>query len=282
MSFPAPESTELVQRIGAGTIFHVAIVRADRRLLICKRLTSRAVNEPAGQAAMTREVRALSLAKHPALPSLVRAGADAHGPFLLETRVEGASIRALVEGWRARTMTAPPLFVRHIVRASIQALAAVHELSDDEGPLELAHGDIGPDHVIIGPLGDARFVDLGAARFRGMDESLKTSDRGTLPFIAPEVARGEAAPSPSGDVYALAATLLFLVTGSTIVRARDEATALVEVGERGVRADLLDQAAGLTSTERAALRGALAFEPEARTMSARALLNAIAAPSADL
>ena len=275
MSYPAPESTELVQRIGAGTIFHVAVVRAEGRLLICKRLTSRAVNEPAARAAIVREARALSLARHPALPVLARVGTDAHGPFLLETRIEGPSVRALIDGWKARGKRVPKLLVRHIMRASIEALAEVHELADDAGPLGIVHGDLGPDHVILGPLGDIRFVDFGAARFRGMEASLMTEDRGTLPFVAPEVARSEVPPSASGDVYALAATLLLLASGGPIVGARDEAAALIEVGERGVRVDRLEQAEALTPAEQRALRAALELDPEARTKDARALLRAL-------
>jgi serine/threonine-protein kinase len=275
MSYPAPEGTELVQRIGAGSVFHVAVIRAAGRVLVCKRLTTRAVNEPAGRAAIVREARVLSLAKHPALPSLVKVGTDAHGPFLLETRVEGASIRALVDGWRSRGKRVPPLFVRHIVRASIEALAEVHDLADEAGPLGIVHGDLGPDHLIVAPLGEARFIDFGAARFRGMDDSLLTDDRGTLPYVAPEIARSEASPSAVGDVYALAATLLLLASGGPIVSARDEAATLVEVGERGVRVELLEQAEGLLPSERAALRAALAIDPAARTKTARSLLSAL-------
>jgi serine/threonine protein kinase len=99
--------------------------------------------------------------------------------------------------------------------------------------------------------------------------------------VAPEVARGEASPSPQADVYALAATLLYLVSGGPICRARDEATMLVEIGEKGVRVDLLDAAHALNSNERAALRSALALDPAARPASARALLAAFGADPTD-
>ncbi|HLM75298.1 MAG TPA: protein kinase, partial [Polyangiaceae bacterium] len=84
-------------------------------------------------------------------------------------------------------------------------------------------------------------------------------------------------PSAQGDVYALAAALLFLVSGRPICRSSEEATMLVEVGENGVRVELLDAAHGLTSNERAALRSALALHPAARPTSARALLAAFGA-----
>jgi serine/threonine protein kinase len=277
MAYPAPEGTELIRRLGAGTMFEVTLVREQGRVLACKRLTSRMVREAVGRAALVREAKVLGLAKHPALPELVRVGSDEHGPFVLETALEGVPLRGLIEAWRSRGKLVPPRLASHIVLASVEALAEVQELHDEAGPIDFVHGDLGPDHVLVGPLGDIRFIDFGAARFRGLEAALVAEDRGTLPYVAPEVARGEAPPSAQGDVYALAAALLFLLSGRPICRSRDEATMLVEVGENGVRVDLLDAAHGLTSNERAALRSALALDPAARPTSARALLAAFGA-----
>jgi serine/threonine protein kinase len=277
MAYPAPEGTELVRRLGAGTMFEVALVREEGRVLACKRLTSRMVREAIGRAALVREAKALGLAKHPALPEIVRVGTDEHGPFVLETALEGVPLRGLIEAWRSRGKLVPARLASHVVLAAVEALAEVQELRDEAGPIELVHGDLGPDHVLVGPLGDIRFIDFGAARFRGLEAALVAEDRGTLPYVAPEVARGEAPPSAQADVYALAAALLFLVSGRPICRARDEATMLVEIGETGVRVELLDAAHSLTSNERAALRSALALDPAARPTSARALLAAFGA-----
>jgi len=152
----------------------------------------------------------------------------------------------------------------------------VHELGGERGPLEVSHGDLGPDHVILGPIGGIGFVDFGAARHAGMDPALQTEDRGTLPFVAPEVARGEAAPGQAADVYALAATILFLATGGApLVEARDEAAMLLEIGERGLPSELCDRAVGLSGGARDALRQALALDPARRPASARALHAAL-------
>jgi serine/threonine protein kinase len=277
MAYPAPPETELVARIGSGSVFDVALVRDgaedEERVLVCKRLTPRMLREPLARAALVREAKALSLAKHPALPALVRVGSDAHGPFVLEERAEGASLRKVVQTWRDRGRPVPPRLVAHIARASIEALAELHELADDAGPIALVHGDLGPDHVLLGPVGEIRVIDFGASRFRGHGTDAAWEDRGTLPFVAPEVARGEAPPSAAGDVYALAATLLFLVaSGEPICRARGEAAMLVEIGERGVRVDLLGASDALTPGEQDALKTALAVDPGARLASARASL----------
>lgn len=274
-TFPVPEGTELVEAIGAGSVFDVATVRdGSGVVLVCKRLRARLVREPAARDAIVREAKLLALARHASLPALVRVGSDAHGPFLLETRAGGASLRAIVEGSRYLGRPTPPLLVRHLARAAAQALVELHELADEEGPLAVVHGDLGPDHVLMGPIGQVRFVDFGASRFRGM-EAPDADDRGTLPFVAPEVARGEARPSQAADVYALAATIAFLALGEPPCDAREEAAALAEIGARGLDLGRLDAATALEPGEREAVRAALAFDPARRLATARAFAAAL-------
>jgi serine/threonine protein kinase len=275
MAFLAPPGAELVEPLGAGAVFQAALVREGDRHVVCKRLASRTLHEPAARAAMVREARALALAHHPALPALIRVGADAQGPFLIETRAPGLSLRALRDAWAERGAPVPPLLVAHVALAASTALAELHALADEQGPLHLVHGDLGPEHVFLGPIGEITFVDLGAARFRAMEPALETGDRGTLPFVAPEIARGEALSSPAGDVYALAATLLQLALAEPLSEARDPAAALMEIGERGLRPELVDRAA-LRPAAREALRRALSFDPGARLGSARALAEGFA------
>ncbi|UQA63423.1 protein kinase domain-containing protein [Polyangium aurulentum] len=278
MPFVAPEGTELVRLLGGGSVFEVGLVRAGERALVCKRLGPRARASREGRVSMVREARLLSLVDHPSLPRLEHVGQDAAGPFFLETFVEGTPLRALVEGWRARGKPVPPTLVRHVATLALEALAELHELADEAGPLAITHGDLGPDHVIVGPLGEIRFVDLGAARFRGLEPELDTDDRGTLPYAPPEVARGEARPSPSADVYALAATLLFCATGRPLCEATGEAPMLAEIGARGLRRELVDGAPAFGPREREAVRRALDPDPAARLTSARALLRAFDPP----
>jgi serine/threonine protein kinase len=277
--FVAPAGTTLVEALPSGSVFQVARVRHSGGVaggvVVCKRLLPRVREEPAARAALVREAKALGRARHPALPTLLDVGNDGHGPFVIESDIPGISVRALVEGWHARRCEVPPRLVTHLAVAAAEALAEVHALSGAGGPVGLSHGDLGPDHVILTPLGAVGLVDFGAARFAGMDASLETADRGTLPFVAPEVARGEVAPDQAADVYALAATLLFLASGEPLLPPRDDAALLLEVGEHGLPPDLCDRALGLSPTGRDALREALAFAPAHRQRSARALAAAL-------
>jgi eukaryotic-like serine/threonine-protein kinase len=272
MRFVAPANTDLVRLLGGGSVFEVGLVRTGGHLLACKRLLPHALSSPAGRAAMVREARLLALVKHPALPRLIDVGSDAAGPFFLETFVEGASTRVITEGWREEGRPMPPTLFKHIASLALEALAEIHEIEDDAGPLAVSHGDITPDHVILSPIGGVHFIDLGAARFRGMEPELETDDRGTLPYTPPEIARGEARPGPQADVYALAATLLFCAHGGPLCAAAGEAAMLAEIGARGLRTELIEEAPALRRHERDALRAALDPDPARRPPSARALL----------
>jgi serine/threonine protein kinase len=110
-----------------------------------------------------------------------------------------------------------------------------------------------------------------------MDPALDTDDRGTLPFVAPEVARGEARPGQAADVYALAATLLYLALGGgSLSEARGDAAMLLEIGERGISSELVARASGLTEEARAVIGRAIAARPEQRLGTAEELAAALA------
>ena len=277
MLFAPPEGAVVETLLASGSVFLVALLRDHGELVVGKRLLPRLLAEPAARAAIAREALSLSRARHPSLPELRRVGSDAHGPFIIETRSEGSSVRAVVEAWHARGQPVPPRLCGHIASSASRALAELHALCDERGAIELSHGDLGPAHVFLGPCGEVRFVDLGAARFAGMDPALDTDDRGTLPFVAPEVARGEARPGQAADVYALAATLLYMaVGGGSLSEARGDAAMLLEIGERGISAEIVARASGLTDAAREAIGRAIAAHPEERLRTAEELASALA------
>jgi serine/threonine protein kinase len=258
-------------------LFDVRLLREDGRDLVEKRLLPRFRREPEARAALVREAQVLTSVRHPAVPELVRVGADDKGPFLVETFAAGASVRRIVDFWDSRGGV-PPRLAGHLARQAFAALTELHGLFGHDGPLSFVHADIGPDHVLLGPAGDVRFVDFGASRVATLSHALLGQGRGTLPFVAPEIARGEIAPNAAGDVYSLAATILFLVAREPICRAREEAAMLLEIGSRGVRVDLLDQAESFRPAEREALRRALALDPARRHTRAVEVLTAFDAP----
>ena len=261
------------EMLGAGSLFDVRRVTIHGEDAVEKRILPRFRKEPEARAALVREAQVLSAALHPALPHLLGVGVDDKGPYLRETFVAGVSIRRIVDSWSGRGGT-PPRLAGHVAREAFEVLADLHDLAGPSGPLRFVHGDIGPDHVLLGPSGEIRFLDFGASRIAGLATSLLGEGRGTLPFVAPEVARGEAPPDQAADVYALAATVLYLATGGPLCDARDEAAMLFEVGTRGVKTALLEGAVAFRPGEKAALAAALATDRAARVREAREVQRA--------
>lgn len=259
--------------VGAGAVFEVRHFHEHGRDLVLKRLLPRVRREPAARAALAREAHVLAAVRHRALPDLLRLGTDEHGPFLVETYVTGASIRRIVDSWSDRGGV-PGRLAAHVTRRAFEVLAELAALSGPSGPLGFVHGDIGPDHVVVDPVGDVRLLDFGASRIADLPAGLAGEGRGTLPFVAPEIARGEAPPSSAGDVYSMAATALFLASNEPICAAKDVGAMLLEVGTRGVRTELLERSRAFRPAERAALAAALAIDPSRRPGSAAEIVAA--------
>lgn len=228
--------------------------------------------EAVAREALGREEAVLRAVRADSVPRLLSAGEDAHGPFLVETAHEGVPLRALVEGLVARDGRVPAPTLRSLARAVFAALVELHEAEDDAGPLGLVHGDLGPDHVIVGPArsgerGRIGFVDFGQAQARGVRG--RAGERGTLPYVSPEVARAERRVDQEADVFALAATLAYAALGRDPCRSDTASARLVEIAERGLDLDALPI---LGEPLDAVLREPLAFDRGRRLVDARAVL----------
>lgn len=268
----APPGMTVVERLGMGSVFEVARVRDERdRELIAKRLAPHTQStELAG--ALDRERLVLQIATVSCLPGLVASGSDELGGFVVETIAPGVPARELGR-------EAPPFLAtsqwRDVARAATSALAELHALADATGSLGIVHGDISPDNLFVLAPRTATFIDFSNATFRDAPRPAFARGRGTLPYVAPEMARNEGVPSQATDTYALAATLLFLAVGP-LTDAATDASRLLEVGTRGLRLDKLEQRADLSEHARVALASALRFEPKSRLVLASELAYALA------
>lgn len=243
---------------------------ASGALAITKRVRADLASEPAALEALAREARFLSLARHAAVPRLFEVGRDERGPFIVEEAFEGTPLANVITGWE----TMPPLLALHVVREAAKSLSEIHALADDSGPLALVHGDPSPDNIVVSPIGAVRFVDFGEASHRGAAPPAKGMQHGTPPYAAPELLRGEAAPSQSTDVYAIGAIATALLTGVPLRPETEEAARLVALAERGLDLGPLSRSS-LDITIGRTLAALVAFEPAARDASLDDLVRAI-------
>lgn len=270
VGFAPPPETRLVAEIGAGTTFEVALVSWRGRPCLARRLRRSLRGRAAGERALARHLGVLERLIHPAIPALLEVGCDAHGSFVLEERAPGMPLAQLVADHLRERGPLPGVVLRPLAAAAFEALAELHELADERGPLGFVHGDLGPDHLFVAPPRESlpvRFVDFGLARLR--DLPAEPAARGTLPYVAPELARNETPPSPATDVFALAATFAHALLGRPPCRTQGPAC-LVEVAERGLDLAAIERAPHDPALV-GALVAALRFDPADRLADARAI-----------
>jgi len=153
-----------------------------------------------------REARVLSGLAHPHIVGLYDfAEQDGHAYLVMEL-IEGGSLQAWV---RAHG----PMPSRMAVGAMIEvcdALAAAHAAG-------VIHRDIKPQNLLVDSAGRCRVVDFGIARFeQDVARLTRTNIRmGSLGYMAPEQQRNARGVDHTADIYALGATLLYLLTSET-------------------------------------------------------------------
>jgi serine/threonine protein kinase len=276
-AFVAPAGATVEAIIGRGSVFEVAVVVYGGRRLVAKRPRPELRGDAAAARAVEREAAVLSLLDDRRVPAVVASGADQTGPFVLETLVEGPSFRSLSESgaslpWSARASLA--------LRAVV-LFRELHALSDAGGPLGFSHGDPSPDHLVLASVDDLEVVevgllDFGSASARGVPP-VEAGARGTLPYVAPELCRGEVTPSAATDRYALAVVLGQFLSGARLCKATEAAAMLLEIGDRGHDVAAL---ASLPAPVQNALARLLAFQSTDRPGDLDELARALEASAA--
>jgi len=157
------------------------------------------------------EVRAVATLKHPNIVAAVDAGEEpAAGPdgqavpYLVMEYVPGSTLEDLID--------------RDGPMPVARAAAYAHQIADaltESHRCGLVHRDIKPSNIMIGPNGLAKLLDFGVARLPATTDrmTLDGAHLGTVGYMAPEQARNPRDVDGRADVFGLAATVFFALTG---------------------------------------------------------------------
>jgi serine/threonine protein kinase len=155
---------------------------------------------PAEQEVVLREGQALARVRSPYVAQCRGVERQGGVPALVVEYVPGRDLKAQQ---RARPLGAAEAL--ELTRQLAEGLAAVHACG-------LLHRDLKPGNVLVGDDGRPRLVDFGLAAPVASAELAGVS--GTLAYMAPEQARGEAERVDARtDVYGLGAVLYELLAG---------------------------------------------------------------------
>lgn len=208
----------LERLLGRGGMGEVYVATDDRlgRTVALKILRPDVVADAERRARFEREAKALAALKHPGIVSLHSLEDDDGVTFFTMDLVDGRPLSEIIAEEGAMS-------VDRILAIGIpvaDALAAAHKRG-------IAHRDVKPDNIIVGPRGEITVLDFGLAK-RGdgggentptavtataIDVTVEGRIFGTVNYMAPEQAEGRETTITT-DVFALGVMLYEMATGS--------------------------------------------------------------------
>ena len=204
-------SYRVVAPLGAGGMGHVYRARDARlgRDVAVKVVNEHLTRDPSVVDRFVREARAASRLNHPNIVTIHEIGEAEGGRFIVMELVEGRTLRAMAAD------RVPWESVVDVGRQIAKALAAAHAAG-------IVHRDVKPENVMVRDDGLVKVLDFGLARLlpnhgEAADTATASGTEagvvlGTLRYMAPEQARGEAVER-AADVFALGLVLYELATG---------------------------------------------------------------------
>ncbi|WP_204002327.1 serine/threonine-protein kinase [Micromonospora lutea] len=186
---------------GMGTVYFAISPTADRVAL--KVIKKELLADSGIRERFAAEVESLKLVYGSRVARLEDADATGDPAWLAVEYVPGATLRQHVD---AKGPLSLPLAA--MVGAMLaDGLVRVHQVG-------LLHRDLKPQNIILGPDGP-KLIDFGLAVLIDREHYLTEAGAlvGTPAYMSPEQVRGERDLTPAVDIYGLAATLVFALTG---------------------------------------------------------------------
>ncbi len=201
---------KLLERVGVGGMGQVFLCEHMfmKKRVAVKVLPPAKAEQPAALGRFYREARAAGGLEHPNIVRTHDIDQDGNLHFIVMEYVDGSNLLEIVKKFG-------PMEVGRAVHYTRQVASGL-DFAFRSG---LIHRDVKPGNILIDRRGNARVLDMGLARFF-KDQSdmltVKYDDKivlGTADYVAPEQVANSHSVDVRADVYALGATLYFLLAG---------------------------------------------------------------------
>ncbi len=201
---------KLLERVGVGGMGQVFLCEHMfmKRRLAVKVLPPAKAEHPAALGRFYREARAAGTLEHPNIVRTHDIDQDGNLHFIVMEYVDGSNLLEIVKKFGPMEIGRALSYTQQIAKGLDYAFKS-----------GIIHRDIKPGNVLIDRRGTARILDMGLARFF-MDQTdnltVKYDDKivlGTADYVAPEQVANSHSVDVRADIYALGATLYFLLAG---------------------------------------------------------------------
>lgn len=201
---------EVVSHIGQGGMADVflAVDMILNRQVAIKILRADLSTDAVSILRFEREAQAAAALAHPNIVEIYDVGDYKGHHYIVMEYVTGKTLKQVI---RSRG----PLVNEEAVDIMKQLCSAISE-AHSRG---IIHRDIKPQNVIVKADGSIKILDFGIATAKGSMQLTQANNvMGSVHYLAPELAKGEAA-SPQSDIYALGIVLYEMLAGDVPFKA---------------------------------------------------------------
>jgi protein kinase-like protein/PEGA domain-containing protein len=213
---------QLLGLLGRGGMADVFLARAPgvegvAKRLALKRILPRLAARPGFLELFVVEARIAVELTHANIVPVFDFGRVGGAYFMAMEYVEGRDLGAILARAREADRPLPPALLARVAAEVTRALDYAHRR-------DVVHRDVAPRNVLVSTEGEVRLGDFGVS-VRGDDPGGML--RGTLTYMAPEQARGEAVDGRA-DLFALGMVLIEALSGKKPRESVDVAVALAQ------------------------------------------------------
>ena len=225
------------------------------------------------------EARLASRLAHPVLVPVTDLGEVEGTHYMVMDLLEGETLADLYDRFRRNKKPFPRGHALWIMARVLDGLHYAHELKGAQGePMNVVHRDLSPRNIFVTRSGGVRLVDFGIARSTTREGQTQAGVvKGTVPYMAPEQARGQA-PDRRADIFAAGVLLHHLICGEVPVAPGNTEAQRIALAKLEIKPQLKRIHLQL----RPILQKALAARPEDRFDNAEEMADALRAVALEL